>query len=43
LFKIDAWLLADKHILTKGANGKMYTLSEACEDIIAYEKLTDEV
>jgi hypothetical protein len=43
LFQIDAWLSANKHIQIKGANDKYYTLSKACEDIIAYEKLTDEV
>ena len=26
-----------------GKKGKKYTLSTACEDIIAHEKLTDEV
>ena len=34
-------MLADKHILIKGEN-KMFTLSEACLDVKAHEKLTDE-
>lgn len=38
---LEAWLLADKYIKVKGTNGKELCLSEACQDIIAHEKLTD--
>ena len=40
---MDAWLLADQHIKVKGQNNKLYSLSEACQDVVAYEKLTDDV
>ena len=40
---VDAWLAADEHLKVKGTDGKAYTLSEACQDIRAHEKLTDEV
>ena len=42
-FQVDAWLLADQHIKIKGQNNKLYSLSEACQDVVAYEKLTDDV
>ena len=42
-FKIDIWQFADKHMQITGKDGKKYDLSLACEDIIAHEKLTDEV
>ena len=42
-FQVDAWLLADQHIKVKGQNSKLYSLSEACQDVVAYEKLTDDV
>ena len=41
--QIDIWKLADQHMHITGKNGKKYTLSTACDDIIAHEKLTDEV
>ena len=41
--QVDAWLLADQHIKVKGQNNKLYSLSEACQDVVAYEKLTDDV
>jgi len=40
---VDAWLLADHHIKVKGQNSKLYSLSEACQDVVAYEKLTDDI
>ena len=40
---MDIMMLADKHVKVKGSNGKMYTLSEACMDVVAFEKLTDDV
>lgn len=39
---MDAFLIADKHIKIMGSNKKMYSLSEACQDVVAHEKLTDE-
>uniref|UniRef100_A0A665SVE8 HD domain-containing protein n=1 Tax=Echeneis naucrates TaxID=173247 RepID=A0A665SVE8_ECHNA len=39
----DAFLKADKHIMTKGSGGKSYCLSEAIDDMQAYTKLTDRV
>ena len=35
--------MADQHIKVKGQNNKLYSLSEACQDVVAYEKLTDDV
>ena len=42
-FQVDAWILADKHIQVRGQNGQIFSMSEACQDIIAHEKLTDDV
>ena len=41
--QLDIFFNADQHIQIKGRNGKKYSMSEACEDIVAHEKLTDEV
>jgi len=40
---LDIFFNADQHIQIKGRNGKKYSMSEACEDIVAHEKLTDEI
>uniref|UniRef100_A0A665SV98 HD domain-containing protein n=1 Tax=Echeneis naucrates TaxID=173247 RepID=A0A665SV98_ECHNA len=39
----DAFLKADKHIMTEGSGGESYCLSEAIDDMQAYTKLTDRV
>lgn len=39
---VDAWLAADDHIKVTGKNGQQYKLSEACDDVSAFVKLTDE-
>uniref|UniRef100_A0A087YE01 HD domain-containing protein n=1 Tax=Poecilia formosa TaxID=48698 RepID=A0A087YE01_POEFO len=39
----DAFLKADKHIKIEGKDGKMFTLSTAIDDMVAYTKLTDNV
>ncbi|XP_075957530.1 deoxynucleoside triphosphate triphosphohydrolase SAMHD1 isoform X2 [Anarhichas minor] len=39
----EAFLKADKHIQIEGSGGKMFTLSEAIDDMEAYTKLTDNV
>ncbi|XP_029362786.1 deoxynucleoside triphosphate triphosphohydrolase SAMHD1-like [Echeneis naucrates] len=39
----DAFLKANKHIMTEGSGGKSYCLSEAIDDMQAYTKLTDRV
>ncbi|XP_029363303.1 deoxynucleoside triphosphate triphosphohydrolase SAMHD1-like isoform X1 [Echeneis naucrates] len=39
----DAFLKADKHIMTEGSGGESYCLSEAIDDMQAYTKLTDNV
>uniref|UniRef100_A0A3B3U352 Uncharacterized LOC106949175 n=1 Tax=Poecilia latipinna TaxID=48699 RepID=A0A3B3U352_9TELE len=36
----DAFLKADKHIKIEGKDGKMFTLSTAIDDMVAYTKLT---
>ena len=41
--QIDIWKFADKHVKISGRDGRKYDLSLACGDIIAHEKLTDEV
>ena len=43
ILQLDIFFNADQHIQIKGRNGKKYSMSEACEDIVAHEKLTDEV
>ena len=40
---VDCWLLANEHIRRKGSDGKMYKLSEAWKDIVAFEKLNDDL
>jgi len=40
---VDAWLLADQHIKVKGQDNKLYSLSKACQDVVAYERLTDDI
>ena len=40
---IDALLAANNYVTVKGKDGKCYKLAEACEDIVAHEKLTDAV
>jgi hypothetical protein len=42
LFKVDAFLIADKHIKIMGSNKQSYSLSQAYQDVTAHEKLTDE-
>ncbi|XP_032431653.1 deoxynucleoside triphosphate triphosphohydrolase SAMHD1-like isoform X2 [Xiphophorus hellerii] len=39
----DAFLKADKHIKIQGKDGKMFTLSTAIDDMVAYTKLTDAI
>ncbi|XP_067904713.1 deoxynucleoside triphosphate triphosphohydrolase SAMHD1 [Heterodontus francisci] len=39
----EALLLADPYIEISGANGKLYTLSTAIDDMVAYSKLTDDI
>ncbi|XP_030279786.1 deoxynucleoside triphosphate triphosphohydrolase SAMHD1 [Sparus aurata] len=39
----EAFLKADKHIKIEGSGGKMFTLSTAIDDMVAYTKLTDQV
>ncbi|XP_028265237.1 deoxynucleoside triphosphate triphosphohydrolase SAMHD1-like [Parambassis ranga] len=39
----DAFLKADKHIQIEGSGGKMFSLSQAKDDMEAYAKLTDQV
>uniref|UniRef100_A0A8C5A591 HD domain-containing protein n=1 Tax=Gadus morhua TaxID=8049 RepID=A0A8C5A591_GADMO len=39
----EAFLLADKHLQFEGSDGKMFTMSTAIEDMVAYTKLTDHV
>ncbi|XP_023186967.1 deoxynucleoside triphosphate triphosphohydrolase SAMHD1-like isoform X2 [Xiphophorus maculatus] len=39
----DAFLEADKHIQIEGKDGKMFTLSTAIDDMVAYTKLTDAI
>ncbi|XP_028266488.1 deoxynucleoside triphosphate triphosphohydrolase SAMHD1-like [Parambassis ranga] len=39
----DAFLKADKHIQIEGSGGKMFSLSQAKDDMEAYTKLTDQV
>ncbi|KAM7404835.1 hypothetical protein PAMP_012146 [Pampus punctatissimus] len=39
----EAFLKADKHIQIEGSVGKMFTLSTAIDDMVAYTKLTDHV
>lgn len=36
----EAFLKADKHIQIEGSGGKMFTLSTAIDDMMAYTKLT---
>ena len=43
ILQLDIFFSADQHIQIKGRNGIKYSMSEACEDIVAHEKLTDEV
>lgn len=38
---LDAWLASDPYMTVKGEGGKEYKLSEACEDVTAFVKLTD--
>ena len=40
---LDAWREADKVYLVNGTNGEKLSLSMACKDIQAYQKLTDGV
>ncbi|XP_040914585.1 deoxynucleoside triphosphate triphosphohydrolase SAMHD1 [Toxotes jaculatrix] len=37
----EAFLKADPHIQIKGSGGRMFTLSTAIDDMVAYTKLTD--
>uniref|UniRef100_UPI0037E73F02 deoxynucleoside triphosphate triphosphohydrolase SAMHD1 isoform X2 n=1 Tax=Semicossyphus pulcher TaxID=241346 RepID=UPI0037E73F02 len=39
----EAFLKADEHIKVEGSGGRMFTLSEAIDDMEAYTKLTDHV
>ncbi|XP_068566498.1 deoxynucleoside triphosphate triphosphohydrolase SAMHD1-like [Cebidichthys violaceus] len=39
----EAFVKADEHIQIQGSGGKMFTLSEAIDDMEAYTKLTDHV
>uniref|UniRef100_A0A1A8G7D5 Deoxynucleoside triphosphate triphosphohydrolase SAMHD1 n=2 Tax=Nothobranchius korthausae TaxID=1143690 RepID=A0A1A8G7D5_9TELE len=39
----EAFLKADPHIQIEGSNGKMFTISTAVEDMVAYTKLTDNI
>ncbi|KAM4562221.1 deoxynucleoside triphosphate triphosphohydrolase SAMHD1 [Odontesthes bonariensis] len=39
----EAFLKADPHIQIEGSGGKMFTLSTAIDDMVAYTKLTDHV
>uniref|UniRef100_A0A8C4Z094 HD/PDEase domain-containing protein n=1 Tax=Gadus morhua TaxID=8049 RepID=A0A8C4Z094_GADMO len=39
----EAFVLADQHLQFKGSDGKMFTMSTAIEDMVAYTKLTDNV
>ncbi|XP_037540025.1 deoxynucleoside triphosphate triphosphohydrolase SAMHD1 [Nematolebias whitei] len=39
----EAFLKADKHIQIEGSKGKIFTLSKAIDDMVAYTKLTDNV
>ncbi|XP_072223758.1 deoxynucleoside triphosphate triphosphohydrolase SAMHD1 [Leuresthes tenuis] len=39
----EAFLKADPHIQIEGSEGKMFTLSTAIDDMVAYTKLTDHV
>jgi hypothetical protein len=39
---VDAFLIADKHITVFDKKRKAYSLSEACQEITALSKLSDE-
>lgn len=39
----EAFLKADQHIKIEGSQGKLFTLSTAIDDMVAYTKLTDNV
>ena len=39
---MDAFLIADNRIQILGSNRKSHSLSDACQDVISLEKLTDE-
>jgi hypothetical protein len=39
---LDAFLIADDHIKVVGTDRKEFSLSDACKDMAAYVKLTDE-
>ncbi|XP_072371323.1 deoxynucleoside triphosphate triphosphohydrolase SAMHD1-like [Scyliorhinus torazame] len=39
----EALLLADPHIKISGANGRLYKISTAIDDMVAYTKLTDNI
>lgn len=41
--QMDIMLLADKHIKVRGSNGQRYSLSEACRDVVAFQRLNDGV
>jgi hypothetical protein len=36
-------LIADKHIITIGTDGKAFSLSEACKDVQAHSLINDDV
>ena len=40
---VDVWLLANEEIRIKGDDGKKYKLSDAWKNIVAFEKLTDDL
>uniref|UniRef100_UPI00398EAD13 deoxynucleoside triphosphate triphosphohydrolase SAMHD1-like n=1 Tax=Pristiophorus japonicus TaxID=55135 RepID=UPI00398EAD13 len=39
----EALVLADPHIEISGTDGKLYTMSTAIDDMVAYTKLTDDI
>ena len=40
---IDAFLAANNYVTVKGKDERCYKLSDACQDMVAHEKLTDAV
>ncbi len=40
-FKVDAWLIADKHIRFRSSQGELLALADTCTDIGAHESIYD--
>ena len=39
--QVDAWLIADKHMKVRGTGGRLLSLSESVNDVMAHERLYD--